>query len=147
MTNNRNIFEWLKKYKEVIALIIFFAISLLLTGVLNSCKVCKPIVEIKDSVRVEYKLDSVYVYQHDSIFRDRWRNGDTVFVQVEKWQTRYKDKIVLQHDTIRTNELKVQQVEVVPKFYRNCTIAMWVLVVLGALAIAARILIKIYLKR
>jgi hypothetical protein len=41
----------------------------------------------------------------------------------------------------------VQQVEVVPKFYKNCTIAMWVLVVLGVLAIAARILIKIYLKR
>lgn len=129
---------------------ILFAIAALLFACLllmQSCKVCKDIVEIRDSVRVEYKLDSVYLYQHDSIFRDRWRNGDTVFVQVEKWQTRYKDKIVLQHDTIRTNELQVQQVEVVPKFYKNCTIAMWVLVVLGVLAIAARILIKIYLKR
>lgn len=140
MTNNRNIFEWL------LAAMLFAAIVTIVAG-LTSCKTCVPIVEVRDSVRVEYKLDSVYVYQHDSIFRDRWRNGDTIFVQVEKWQTRYKDKIVLQHDTIRTNELQVQQVEVVPKFYKGCTIALWVLVVLGALAIAARILIKIYLKK
>lgn len=140
MSKQNNIFEWL------LTAMLFAAIITIVAG-LTSCKTCVPLVEVRDSVRVEYKLDSVYVYQHDSIFRDRWRNGDTVFVQVEKWQTRYKDKIVLQHDTIRTNELKVQQVEVVPKFYKNCTIAMWVLVVLGALAIAARILIKIYLHK
>ena len=140
MTHNRNIFEWL------LAAMLFAAIVTIVAG-MSSCKTCVPIVDVRDSVRVEYKLDSVYIYQHDSIFRDRWRNGDTIFVVQEKWQTRYKDKIVQVHDTIRTNELQVQQVEVVPKFYKNCTIAMWVLVVLGALAIAARILIKIYLKR
>lgn len=140
MTKQNNIFEWL------LTAMLFAAIITIVAG-LSSCKTCVPIVEVRDSIRTEYKLDSVYLYKHDSIFRDRWRNGDTVFVQVEKWQTRYKDKIVLQHDTIRTNELQVQQVEVVPKFYKGCTIALWVLVVLGALAIAARILIKIYLKR
>lgn len=98
-------------------------------------------------MRVEQRLDSVYIYQHDSIFRDRWRNGDTIFVQVEKWQTRYKDKIVQVHDTISTNEVKVQQVEVVPKFYKNCTIALLVLVVLAVLGIAVRVLIKVYLKK
>lgn len=119
----------------------------LLAVLLASCKTCIPIVEVRDSVRVEQRLDSVYIYQHDSIFRDRWRNGDTIFVQVEKWQTRYKDKIVQVHDTISTNEVKVQQVEVVPKFYKNCTIALWVLVVLAVLGIAVRVLIKVYLKR
>ena len=119
----------------------------LLAVLLSSCKTCVPLVEVRDSVRIEQRLDSVYIYQHDSIFRDRWRNGDTVFVQVEKWAVRYKDKIVQVHDTISTNEVKVQQVEVVPKFYKNCTIALWVLVVLAVLCIAARIVIKIYLKR
>ena len=114
---------------------------------LLGCKTCKPIVEIRDSVRVEFRHDSVYVYQHDSIFRDRWRNGDTVFVTTEKWRTLYKDKIVEIHDTIRTNEQTVQNVEVVPKFYKNCTIAMWIIVILIALAITARILIKIYLHK
>lgn len=114
---------------------------------LLGCKTCKPIVEIRDSVRVEFRHDSVYIYQHDSIFRDRWRNGDTVFVTTEKWRTLYKDKIVEIHDTIRTNEQTVQNVEVVPKFYKNCTIAMWIIVTLIALAITARILIKIYLHK
>ena len=138
--HNRNIFEWL------LAAMLFAAIVTIVAG-LTSCKTCVPIVEIRDSVRVEYKLDSVYVYKHDSIFRDRWRNGDTVFVTIEKWQIRYKDKIVQVHDTIATSVTDTIQVDVVPKFYRGCTIAMWVLVVLGALAIAARILIKIYLKK
>ena len=138
--HNRNIFEWL------LAAMLFAAIVTIVAG-MTSCKTCVPIVEVRDSVRVEYKLDSVYVYQHDSIFRDRWRNGDTIFVQVEKWQTRYKDKIVLQHDTIRTNELQVQQVEVVPKFYKGCTIALWVLLALVVIGIAIRIVIKIYLHK
>ena len=140
MTHNRNIFEWL------LAAILFAAIVTIVAG-MSSCKTCVPIVEVRDSVRVEYKLDSVYVYQHDSIFRDRWRNGDTIFVVQEKWQTRYKDKIVLQHDTIRTNELQVQQVEVVPKFYKGCTIALWVLLALVVIGIAIRIVIKIYLHK
>lgn len=140
MKTNRNIFEWL------LAAMLFAAIVTIVAG-MSSCKTCVPIVEVRDSVRVEYKLDSVYVYQHDSIFRDRWRNGDTIFVQVEKWQTRYKDKIVLQHDTIRTNELQVQQVEVVPKFYKGCTIALWVLLAIVVIGIAIRIVIKIYLHK
>lgn len=140
MTHNRNIFEWL------LTAMLFAAIVTIVAG-MSSCKTCLPVVEVRDSVRVEYKLDSVYVYQHDSIFRDRWRNGDTIFVQVEKWQTRYKDKIVLQHDTIRTNELQVQQVEVVPKFYKGCTIALWVLLALVVIGIAIRIVIKIYLHK
>lgn len=96
---------------------------------------------------MEYKLDSVYVYQHDSIFRDRWRDGDTVFVQVEKWLTRYKDKIVLVHDTIATQHTETIQVETIPKFYRNCTIAMWILVAAIAIGITIRILIKVYLHK
>jgi hypothetical protein len=119
----------------------------LLAVLLASCKTCIPIVEVRDSVRVEQRLDSVYIYQHDSIFRDRWRNGDTIFVQVEKWAVRYKDKIVQVHDTISTNEVKVQQVEVVPKFYKNCTIALWVLIALAVIGVAVRVLIKVYLKK
>lgn len=140
MTHNRNIFEWL------LAAMLFAAIVTIVAG-LTSCKTCVPIVEVRDSIRTEYKLDSVYVYQHDSIFRDRWRNGDTIFVQVEKYKTLFKDKIVEVHDTIATNELQVQQVEVVPKFYKGCTIALWVLLALVVIGIAIRIVIKIYLHK
>lgn len=54
----------------------------------------------RDSVRIEYRLDSVYIYEHDSIFKDRWLAGDTVFITVERWKTRYKDKLREVHDTL-----------------------------------------------
>lgn len=114
---------------------------------LDGCKTCKPIIEVRDSIRVEYRLDSVYVFKHDSIFRDRWRNGDTVFVTLEKYKTLYKDKIVEVHDTICTNTETVQEVKVVPSFYKGCTIALWVLVACLVLGIVARVLIKVYLHK
>lgn len=94
----------------------FFAylIAIVLTVILcvcfGGCKTVQSASHSRDSIRVEYRLDSVYVYQHDSIFRDRRRSGDTVYVTVEKWQTRYKDKLREVHDTIRvvqTNSVTV----------------------------------------
>jgi len=114
---------------------------------LPSCKTCVPVVEIRDSVRVEYKLDSVYIWQHDSIFRDRWREGDTVFVILEKYKTLYKDKIVEIHDTIRTEQNIVQERKVVPAFYKGCTIALWVLIACVVVYIVVRVLIRVYLKK
>lgn len=46
-----------------------------------------------------------------------------------------------------TNQTTVKETKVIPPFYKNCTIAMWIIVVLIALFIAARIIIKIYLHK
>ena len=100
----------------------------------------------KDSVRVEFRHDSVYVYKHDSIFRDRWRSGDTTYIVTEKWQTRYKDKIVEVHDTIRTNEVQVQEVKYVPAYYRNTSTGFWILFAILLVIVGwrvARFIIKI----
>lgn len=126
---------------------ILFAIAFMLAMSLTSCKTCVPIVEVRDSVRVELKRDSVYVYKHDSIFRDRWRNGDTVYITTDRWRTLYKDKIVEIHDTIRSNETIVQERKVVPTFYKTCTVIMWIMCVAVIAYAAVRILVKIYLGR
>lgn len=94
---------------------------ILLLLVLSACKTvapCVPVTITSDSVRVEYKLDSVYLYERDSIFVHEKR--DTVFV--ERWKTRYKDVIKIQRDTvIDTNtEVQVQRVEVTPRFAKFC---------------------------
>ena len=86
-----------------------------------SCKTvapCIPETITIDSVRVEYKLDSVYLYERDSIFVHEKR--DTVFI--ERWKTRYKDAIKIQRDTIRDThtEVQVQRVEVTPRFAKFC---------------------------
>ena len=126
---------------------ILFAIAFMLAMSLAGCKTCVPIVEVRDSVRVEFKHDSVYVYKHDSIFRDRWRTGDTVYITTDRWRTLYKDKIVEIHDTIRSNETIVQERKVVPTFYKTCTVIMWIMCVAVIAYAAVRILIKIYLGR
>ena len=133
-------------YKHIVYAILF-AIAFMLAMSLAGCKTCVPIVEVRDSVRVEFKHDSVYVYKHDSIFRDRWRTGDTVYITTDRWRTLYKDKIVEIHDTIRSNETIVQERKVVPTFYKTCTVIMWIMCVAVIAYAAVRILIKIYLGR
>ena len=46
-----------------------------------------------------------------------------------------------------SNHTYVQNIEVIPPFYKNCTWALWILVVLIILGIVARILIKVYLHK
>ena len=79
---------------------------------------CIPETITRDSVRVEYKLDSVYLYERDSIFVHEKR--DTVFV--ERWKTRYKDVLKIQRDTVidTKTEVQVQRVEVTPRFAKFC---------------------------
>ena len=122
------------------------AASVLLVLILcTGCGAQKPITNTRDSVRVEYRRDSIYVLQHDSVFRDRWRSGDTIYVQVEKWRTRYKDKIVLQHDTIRTTESEQVPVKYVPAYYKNTSAGFWVLLAILLLIIGVKDY-KIYIK-
>ena len=101
----------------------------------------------RDSVRIEFVHDSVYVYKHDSIFRDRWRSGDTVYVTVEKWQTRWRDKYNEIHDSVYINQTDtiyqtVTVVQPVNTFLRNSGIALWVIITLAVLAVVAGLFIK-----
>lgn len=86
---------------------------------------CKTI----DNVRIEYRdslvyrssVDSVFIYNTDSVIvKD---NGDTVFI--EKWRTRYVDKIKLRTDTIYTERVRTEKEVVkekyVPSFYKWCS--------------------------
>lgn len=113
----------------------------------TSCKVCEPIVktEYRDSVRTEYRRDSVRLV--DSVFVDRWRQGDTVFVT--KMRDRYLYRDVLHTDTITIDNSKTETVQVryVPPFYKCCTVALWIIIALCALYVAWRIFKAIYLRR
>lgn len=97
------------------------SLCILLVLALVGCKTvapCIPETITRDSVRVEYKLDSVYLYERDSIFVHEKR--DTVFV--ERWKTRYKDVMKIQRDTVidTKTEVHVQRVEVTPQFAKFC---------------------------
>ena len=109
------------------------------------CKTVQPIQQTRDSIRVEIRHDSVFVFKHDSIFRDRWRSGDTVFVTVEKFKTLYRDKLVEVHDTIATTQTDTIEVQVVPNYYRRVSTGFWILLVI-LLALTAFKAYKLYLR-
>ena len=113
---------------------------------LTSCKVCEPIVntEYRDRVRTEYQRDSVRLI--DSVFVDRWRQGDTVFIT--KMHDRYIYRDVLNTDTNTDNsKTETVQVQYVPPFYKWCTVALWIIIAVIALYVAWRIFKAIYLRR
>ena len=82
-----------------------------LVWMLQGCKVqdCIPETIVRDSIVTEYKHDSTYIYQHDSIFIKE--KADTIFVN--KYVTRYKDVMKIERDTIwqenKVVEVKVEQ--------------------------------------
>ena len=112
---------------------------------LSGCKSVQPLTQSRDSVRVEVRHDSVYIYQHDSIFRDRWRAGDTVFVTVEKYKTLYRDKLIEVHDTITNTQTEQVAVRYVPDYYKRVSAGFWILLVI-LLAILAFKAYKLYIK-
>ena len=98
-----------------------FSLYILFAFAFSACKSVAPCVQetiTRDSVRVEYKLDSVYLYERDSILVHEKR--DTVFV--ERWKTRYKDVLKIQRDTVidTKTDVQVQRVEVTPRFAKFC---------------------------
>lgn len=118
---------------------------IIFAAILVSCKTTQPIVQTRDSVRVEYKHDSVFVWQHDSIFRDRWRNGDTVFVTVEKWQVKWRDKVCEIHDTIATVEVQTVEVQIVPNYYKRVSTGFWILLAMLIVIVGVKA-VKLYYK-
>lgn len=96
----------------VIRIIVAALLVALLVTILPSCKTvdCIPEVVYRDSIRTEFKHDSTYIYERDSIFIKQ--QADTVFVN--KYITRYKDVLKVERDTLwrdRTETI-VKEVEV-----------------------------------
>ena len=130
---------------ECLAYLVAIIVTVILCLCFHGCKTVQPIQQNRDSVRVEIRHDSVFVFKHDSIFRDRWRSGDTVYVTVEKFKTLYRDKLVEVHDTIATTQTEQVPVEVVPTYYKNTSRGFWVLLVILILLIGWKVA-KVYFK-
>jgi hypothetical protein len=92
----------------IIRIIVAALLVALLVTILPSCKTvdCLPETIVRDSIVTEYKLDSIYLYEKDSVFIKE--KADTVFVN--KYVTRYKDVMKIERDTI-WQENKVVEVK------------------------------------
>ena len=99
---------------------------------------------VKDSLIVRTVLDSVYLYEKDSIFVKQ--KGDTVWL--ERWSIRYKDKLIEKKDTTYINNVEVKEVAVPAQlnWWQRWQIrSFWWLFGLVAIVVAWQI-IKIYFK-
>ena len=63
---------------------------------------------VRDSLIVRTVLDSVYLYEKDSIFVKQ--KGDTVWL--ERWSIRYKEKLIEKKDTTYINNVEIKEVAV-----------------------------------
>ena len=99
------------RWNHIIQTIVAAILVAMLVWMLQGCKVqdCIPETIVRDSIVTEYKHDSTYIYQHDSIFIKE--KADTIFVN--KYVTRYKDVLKIERDTIwqenKVVEVKVEQ--------------------------------------
>ena len=80
--------------------------------------------------------DTVVV--RDSVFVSERQRGDTVYLTRVEWRDRWRTRLV--HDTIIRTDSIVQVIEhpperSVPPFYKRCTIALWVAVILIILGV------------
>ena len=91
--------------KKQITILSVFAALLFFSG-------CSPRILVREVVRdsliVRTTLDSVYLYEKDSIFIKQ--KGDTVWL--ERWSIRYKDKLIEKKDTTYINKVEVKEVAV-----------------------------------
>ncbi len=71
--------------------ILIIIAALLFVCYFTSCKTPPPSKSKTEYIN-KYIRDSIY--SRDSIFMDRWRNGDTIFQNKEVYVYRYKDKLV-----------------------------------------------------
>lgn len=83
------------------ALVVVIILALLLCAMLNSCKTREHIVTI-ETVRTDttyitrHERDSIHV--HDSSHVSEKQRGDTIFVEVSRWRTKFVER--LKHDTL-----------------------------------------------
>ena len=111
--------------------------------VLPSCKSHKygldALRAVQDSVAlysVVHSVDTVVV--RDSVFVSERLRGDTVYLTRVEWRDRWRTRIV--HDTVVKTDSITQVIEhpperYIPPFYKRCTIALWVAVILIILGV------------
>lgn len=73
-------------------------VVLMAFGLMSSCAVKERVVTVErvrtDTLRVSRNIrDSIYL--HDSVFVKQYEIGETVFVEKERWHTRYQDRLLV----------------------------------------------------
>lgn len=120
-------------------------IVLALLALLVSCRTIQPVVgthsEQSDSIRTEYRYDSVFVDRWHTI----WKQGDTIYIHdsIDRWRTRHDS--IYAYKYINTTDTITVTVEVEKQgaaFWKGSGIAFWILLGVLVLGITIGLIIK-----
>ena len=109
--------------------------------ILSSCKTAEIVTsDSQNTTFTSHTFQHDTVVVRDSIYIYERTMGDTVYLTRTEWRERWCTKI--ERDTIRNTEYITQTIEsppvkYIPRFYKGCTIAFWVIIglVIGFLAL------------
>lgn len=99
--------------KRCLSAVMFWVVLIMLVLMFASCKTHTVVVEtVRTDTTYITKQQRDSIWLHDSIYMHEYQKGDTVFMQRDRWRTKYVEKSV--HDTtyISTHDTIPQPVPV-----------------------------------
>ena len=111
-------------------------ILMLIVSVLSSCKTLDPTTLHNATQHYTTLHNSTRdtVYLRDSIYIRELQRGDTVYLTRIEWRDRWRTRV--ERDTVVDVRVEKEVVQLpperyVPKFYKRCTWALWIIVALA----------------
>ena len=109
-------------------------ILMLALSALPSCRSVEAINSNLSTLDIRHSTHTDTVVVHDSVFVSERQRGDTVYLTRIEWRDRWRTRV--ERDTVVDVRVEKEVVQLpperyVPKFYKRCTWALWIIVALA----------------
>ena len=109
-------------------------ILMLALSVLPSCRSVEAINSNLSTLDIRHSTHTDTVVVHDSVFVREMIKGDTFYITRVEWRDRWRTRV--ERDTVVDVRVEKEVVQLpperyVPKFYKRCTWALWIIVALA----------------
>ena len=107
---------------------------MLIVCALPSCRSVEAINSNLSTLDIRHSTHTDTVVVHDSVFVSERQRGDTVYLTRIEWRDRWRTRV--ERDTVVDVRVEKEVVQLpperyVPKFYKRCTWALWIIVALA----------------
>ena len=107
---------------------------MLALSVLPSCRSVEAINSNLSTLDIRHSTHTDTVVVHDSVFVREMIKGDTFYITRVEWRDRWRTRV--ERDTVVDVRVEKEVVQLpperyVPKFYKRCTWALWIIVALA----------------
>lgn len=107
---------------------------MLALSALPSCRSVEAINTNLSTLDIRHSVHTDTVVVHDSVFVREMIKGDTFYITRVEWRDRWHTRV--ERDTVVDVRVEKEVVQLppmryVPKFYKRCTWALWIIVVLA----------------